>query len=83
LTASVSFAQDNFHIAPRESNRVAHVCLRSCQRISGKPVRHSKGLKYLFTVFYAYSVMNTEGRLDAFSVLCTRRLVGRIVRLSN
>jgi hypothetical protein len=27
--------------------------------------------------------MNTEGRLDAFSVLCQRRLLGQIVRLSS
>ena len=51
----------SFGCVPRESNRVAHVCLRSCQRISGKSARRSKGLKYLFTMFYAYSVYEYRG----------------------
>ena len=42
-----------FGCTPRPRSRVAHVCLRSCQRIEGRPARLRSGLKWRFTMFWA------------------------------
>jgi hypothetical protein len=44
-----------FGCEPRESKRVAQVCLRLWKRISGRPAYFSKGLKCMLTMFWVSS----------------------------
>jgi hypothetical protein len=43
----------SFGWTPRPSSRVAHVCLRSCQRMGGRPACLSSGLRWRLTMLGA------------------------------